>query len=143
MTDELRLFEPVPAGLGFATDRPVEACTHEGCGLRSDHPGPHARLSVCGTVTAIWPAVELTPERVAALSQLLAASLAMVTAAENLETVATNIRAAHSDDAVLRRLAALVLRRIPRFDHLPLTTTQRPGREWRELLEYAAIGLPQ
>ncbi|PXX52780.1 hypothetical protein DFR70_13028 [Nocardia tenerifensis] len=141
MTDELRLFEPVPAALRSSDAALIELCSDTACGLRPDHPGDHARLSVRGTVVAIWPAVQLTERRVAALAQLLAASAALVAAAENAEAIATNIRVTHGDDPVLRRLTALFLRKMPRWDYLPVMSTSRPGREWRELLEDAARGL--
>ncbi|GAA1651976.1 hypothetical protein [Nocardia ninae] len=144
MTDELRPFEPCPPGLVHGDDGPIEACSDIRCGLRSDHPGDHARLSVGGTVMAIWPAVRLTESRVSALAQLLAASAVLVDAVANAETVATRIRVEHGDDPVLRRLAALFLRQLPRSDYLPVTSTSRPGaaaREWRELLEDAARSL--
>lgn len=143
MASQLKLFERCPPELlrSGGAECPVEPCSAEGCGLRSDHPDDHARISVSGTVLAIWPAVQLTDSRLAALQRLMAASAALASAADHAESVATDIYRSATDDPLLRQVIAQFLRRFPRWDYLPVLPA-RPGRDWRLLLEDAARGLP-
>lgn len=128
MASQVKLFERCPPELlrSRGVECPVEPCSADDGGLRSDHPDDHARISDSGAGSAMWRAAQRLSE----------ASTAPAAAADHAESVARSA----TDNPLLRQAVAQFLRRFQRWNHLP-GPPARPDRDWRTLLEDAARGL--
>ncbi|WP_280476215.1 hypothetical protein [Nocardia asiatica] len=133
MAYQLKLFERCSPELlrSGGVKCPVEPCSADAGGVRGDHHDDHARISVSGTGLAIWSAAQ----------RLLAVSAVPAAAVDHAESVATDISRSAPDDPLLRQVIAQLIRRIPRWNYLPVPSA-RPGHDWRLLLEDAARELP-